>query len=54
VLLHCASANRAGALLALRAKSNGADSAAALELGVASGLTSLKPTVETRLKEAPK
>jgi uncharacterized protein (TIGR01244 family) len=54
VLLHCASANRAGALLALRAKSNGADSAAALELGVASGLTSLKPTVEKRLTEAPK
>lgn len=54
VLLHCASANRAGALLALRAKLNGADDAAALELGAAAGLTGLKPTVEQKLAEPPK
>jgi hypothetical protein len=40
---------RAGALLALRAKLNGADSAAALALGVSGGLTGLKPAVEEKL-----
>jgi uncharacterized protein (TIGR01244 family) len=54
VLLHCTSANRAGALLALRARLNGADAAAALELGTAAGLTGLKPTVEQKLAEPPK
>jgi protein tyrosine phosphatase (PTP) superfamily phosphohydrolase (DUF442 family) len=49
VLLHCASSNRVGALLALRAKANGADSATALDLGVANGLGSLKGAVETKL-----
>jgi uncharacterized protein (TIGR01244 family) len=49
VLVHCASGNRVGALLALRAKAHGADTAAALELGVASGLGSLKPVVEQKL-----
>lgn len=49
ILLHCASSNRVGALLALRAKAEGADSAAALELGVANGLGSLKGAVETKL-----
>jgi hypothetical protein len=49
VLLHCASSNRVGALLALRAKANGTDSAAALDLGVANGLGSLKGAVETKL-----
>lgn len=53
VLLHCSSANRAGALLALRARRNGVDSAAALELGVASGLAGLKPAVEKKLAEDP-
>jgi uncharacterized protein (TIGR01244 family) len=51
VLLHCASSNRVGALLALRAKAEGADSAAALELGVASGLGSLKAVVEKKLAD---
>ena len=54
VLLHCSSANRAGALLALRARRNGADSAAALALGVASGLSGLKPAVEKKLAEDPR
>lgn len=51
VLLHCASGNRVGALLALRAKAEGADAAAALELGVANGLGSLKSVVEQKLAE---
>ena len=49
VLLHCASANRAGALLALRAKLEGADNDAALALGVAGGVTGLKSAVEQKL-----
>jgi uncharacterized protein (TIGR01244 family) len=49
VLIHCASGNRAGALLALRNKLAGADNETALALGIASGLTSLKPTVEQKL-----
>jgi len=51
VLVHCATANRAGALLALRAKLNGADNDAALALGVAGGLTGLKPAVEKKLEQ---
>jgi uncharacterized protein (TIGR01244 family) len=51
VLLHCASSNRVGALLALRAKADGADNAAALDLGVANGLGSLKSVVEQKLAE---
>ena len=51
VLVHCASGNRVGALLALRAKTDGADSAAALELGVANGLGGLKGAVEQKLAE---
>lgn len=50
VLLHCASSNRVGALLALREKLKGADSEKALDLGVASGLSSLKPAVEKKLE----
>jgi hypothetical protein len=53
VLLHCASANRAGALLALRAKLEGADDDTALALGVAGGVTGLKATVEERLAQGP-
>jgi protein tyrosine phosphatase (PTP) superfamily phosphohydrolase (DUF442 family) len=49
ILLHCASSNRVGALLALRAKADGADNAAALELGLANGLGSLKGAVEQKL-----
>jgi uncharacterized protein (TIGR01244 family) len=52
VLLHCASSNRVGALLSLRAKLDGADDVAALELGLASGLSSLQSAVETKLAEA--
>jgi len=51
VLIHCASGNRAGALLALRDKLDGADDKSALALGVASGLTSLKPAVEQKLAQ---
>lgn len=50
ILLHCGSGNRAGALLALRAKLKGADDESALALGVASGVTGLQPTVIERLK----
>lgn len=50
VLLHCASGNRAGALLALRAKLKGADDEAALALGVASGVTGLQPVVTEKIK----
>jgi len=49
VLVHCATSNRVGALLALRAKLGGADDKAALDVGVASGLASLKPAVEQKL-----
>jgi uncharacterized protein (TIGR01244 family) len=50
VLVHCSSSNRVGAILALRAKANGADAEAALELGVANGLgSSLRPVVELKL-----
>jgi len=53
VLLHCASSNRVGALLALRAKMNGADDEAALALGTEAGLTGLKPVVESVLSASP-
>jgi protein tyrosine phosphatase (PTP) superfamily phosphohydrolase (DUF442 family) len=49
ILLHCATSNRVGALLALRANAAGMDDAAALELGVANGLGSLKGAVEQKL-----
>ncbi len=49
VLVHCASGNRVGALLALRAEMNGAKSDDALALGLASGLTGLKSAVEQKL-----
>lgn len=51
VLVHCASGNRVGALLALRAKLGGADNDAALALGVAGGVTRLKPAVEQKLAD---
>ncbi len=40
VLVHCGSANRVGALLALRASASGADDEAAIEAGRQAGLTS--------------
>jgi len=51
VLLHCASGNRAGALLALRAKLDGADNDTALALGIAGGVTGLKSAVEQKLAQ---
>ena len=52
-LLHCASANRAGALLALiEARINGAPLDAALAHGRDAGMTSLEPAVRAAL-EAP-
>lgn len=49
VLLHCSTSNRVGALLALRAQRKGAERDKALDLGVASGLGSLKAVVEKKL-----
>ena len=49
VLVHCSTANRAGSLLALRARSNGAGIEASKEIAVNGGATSLMPIVEQRL-----
>ena len=49
VLLHCASSNRVGALLALRHSLNGASDEEALEHGRNGGLTRLEPVVVERL-----
>jgi uncharacterized protein (TIGR01244 family) len=51
VLVHCASGNRVGALLALRASLKGADDAAAIELGKQGGLTRMEPKVREILGE---
>jgi uncharacterized protein (TIGR01244 family) len=51
VLVHCGSGNRAGALLALRAKLNGADDETALEAGRETGLQGLEGVVKQRLEE---
>lgn len=51
VLVHCASGNRVGALLALRASLKGADDETAMELGKQSGLTGLEPAVREALEE---
>jgi uncharacterized protein (TIGR01244 family) len=51
VLVHCGSGNRAGALLALRAKLNGADDETALEAGRETGLQGLEGVVKERLEE---
>lgn len=54
VLVHCASGNRAGALLALAAAQDGGMSPqAALEFGQAAGLTKLEPIVRERLGLSP-
>ncbi|MDH3482305.1 MAG: protein tyrosine phosphatase family protein [Gammaproteobacteria bacterium] len=45
VLVHCASANRVGALLALRASLGGADDETAMQLGRQGGMTRLEPKV---------
>lgn len=53
VLLHCASGNRVGALLALRSRwLDGKTSDESLALGKKAGLTGLSPTVQ-KLLEAP-
>lgn len=53
-LLHCASGNRAGALLALaQARVHGAPVDAALQFGRDAGLTSLEPAVRTALEQPP-
>lgn len=54
VLVHCASGNRVGALLALRASLNGAGDEQALKLGRDGGLTRLEPVVRERLAEDDK
>lgn len=51
LLLHCASGNRAGALLALKAfYVDHASKEQALELGESAGLASLKPAVEAAMQ----
>lgn len=50
VLIHCASGNRVGALLALRKSQQGADDDAALAYGRKAGLASLEPVVRERLQ----
>jgi len=50
VLMHCASGNRVGALLALRARANGASSEEALEIGKKGGLTRYEKVVRERLE----
>jgi protein tyrosine phosphatase (PTP) superfamily phosphohydrolase (DUF442 family) len=51
VVVHCASGNRVGAMLALRAYSHGASEESALELGKDAGLTKLEDAVRERLAE---
>lgn len=49
VLVHCASSNRVGALLALRASLDGADDDDALRIGRKAGMTGLEPVVRELL-----
>lgn len=51
VLVHCASSNRVGAILALRHSLNGASDEEALQHGKQGGLTRLEPIVVKRLAE---
>jgi len=51
VLVHCASANRVGALLALRKSLEGADDETALEYGRQGGMTRLEGRVKEALTE---
>jgi len=50
VLLHCASGNRVGALLALQAHARGLDEEAAIAEGRSAGLGSLEPTVRAQIE----
>lgn len=52
VLLHCASGNRVGALIALRASMAGVEKEAAIAEGKRWGLTGLEPLVRQRLGAA--
>lgn len=54
VLLHCASSNRVGALLALAANAEGVDPEAALTLGRFSGMTRLEEKVKTEMQSKKK
>lgn len=49
VLVHCGSANRVGALVALGAALDGADADAAIEQGKRAGLVGLEPAVRAKL-----
>jgi uncharacterized protein (TIGR01244 family) len=49
-LVHCASSNRAGALIALRAAAAGASVDDALAIGRRAGMTSLEPVVRSRIE----
>lgn len=51
ILIHCASGNRVGALLALRESLNGADDMSALRFGVEGGVTRLTLRVIDLLEE---
>lgn len=51
VLIHCASSNRVGALLAMREKLNGAGDEDALAFGRSAGMTSLETTVKAKIAE---
>jgi protein tyrosine phosphatase (PTP) superfamily phosphohydrolase (DUF442 family) len=52
LLLHCASGNRAGALLALKAfYVDSVTPAEALDLGLRAGMTSLHPQVEAKMQQ---
>ena len=51
VLMHCASGNRVGALVALRESSNGASADDAIAAGKAAGMTRLEPVVREKLGE---
>lgn len=51
VLIHCASSNRVGALLALRESLRGASDEEALEFGKQAGMTRLEPLVKERLAD---
>lgn len=53
VLVHCASGNRVGALLALDAAQNGADANDALQFGKDAGLTGAEPRVRELLGLPP-
>lgn len=54
VLLHCASSNRVGALLALMAaQEEHLSDAAALQLGAQAGMKSLEPVVRDKLQSSP-